>query len=91
MSTDSSSKQKPAKKFYDVDGRISVTVWKKHTPDGTFYKLEPDHRYEKDDQWKDAKSYSPREALAHIHQMQRAYDWVCDDRQADRDAQKEAA
>jgi hypothetical protein len=91
MSTASTSKPKPAKKFHDLDGRISVTVWKKHTPDGIFYNFEPNRRYEKDDQWKDANSYSPRDALALIRQMQRAYDWTCDDRQADRDAQKEAA
>ena len=41
MSTDSSSKAKPAKKFYDLDGRISVSVWKKQTQDGTFYNIEP--------------------------------------------------
>ncbi len=91
MSTDSSSKQKPAKKFYDIDGRVSVTVWKKHAQDGAFYSFQPNRRYEKDDEWKDADSYPPRDALALARLMQQAYDWTCADRQVDRDAQKQAA
>jgi hypothetical protein len=91
MTTATTSKSKPAKKFYDLDGRISVSIWKKQTADGTFYNVEPNRRYEKDDQWKDANSYPPRDALALARLMEQAYEWVCADRQAGRDAQKEAA
>jgi hypothetical protein len=69
-------------------GRVDVAVWQRQTDDGrAWYSFTLSRSYkDRDDRWQRTSSLDEDDLLAAAKALERAYDWVQQQRQAARDA-----
>ena len=74
MTTTDKPAQKPVHKIRS--GAIEVTIWRNEGKNGFFYIVTMNRSYKKDEEWKQADSFSAEDLLLLAKLLDQAHSWI---------------